>query len=140
MKSIVVEGKTDSVVLQTLFPDMMEKEVSIRIAQGFSNVLATSKTLIDYGYEVLAMLDTDSKMPGKDIREIVKRMQSSGVAGRTVDIVWMDSCIEDVLRKANPVMFSKKAGGVSLKQAINKNKDALLALEEFKKIQEFING
>lgn len=51
----------------------------------------------------------------------------------------MDSCIEDVLRKANPVMFSKKAGGVSLKQAINKNKDALLALEEFKKIQEFIN-
>lgn len=81
MKSIVVEGKTDSVVLQTLFPDMMEKQVSIRIAQGFSNVLATSKTLIDYGYVVLAMLDTDSKMPGKDIREIVKRMQSSGVAG-----------------------------------------------------------
>lgn len=110
------------------------------MAQGLSNVFASAKSLIDFGFDVLAILDTDTNIPGNDNREIMKRIQTSGLAGRPINIVWMDACIEDVLRKANSNMFQKKSKGIVLKQAVNKNKDAILALEEFRKIEEFING
>ena len=140
MKTIVVEGHTDFIVMETLFPQMRINDVTIRIAQGFSNVFAVAKTLIDYGVEVLAVLDTDTRIPGNDNRVIMKRIQESGLAGRTINIVWMDSCIEDVLSKTNAEMFSKKARGVNLKQAVLDNMEALLKLDEFKQIQEFIEG
>lgn len=119
---------------------MRENDVTIRIAQGFSNVFAVAKTLIDYGVEVLAVLDTDTRIPGNDNRIIMKRIQESGLVGRTINIVWMDSCIEDVLRKTNSEMFSKKTRGVNLKQAVLDNKESLLELDEFKQIQEFVEG
>ena len=140
MKTIVVEGHTDFIVMKALFPQMRENDVTIRIAQGFSNVFAVAKTLIDYGVEVLAVLDTDTRIPGNDNRVIMKRIQESGLAGRTINIVWMDSCIEDVLCKTNAEMFSRKARGINLKQAVLDNKEALLKLDEFKQIQEFIVG
>lgn len=140
MKTIVVEGETDYVVMKTLFPQMKVNDVTIRIAQGFSNVFAVAKTLIDYGVEVLAVLDTDTNIPGNDNRVIMKRIQESGLAGRTINIVWMDSSIEDVLSRTNTEMFSKKAKGINLKQAVLDNKVALLELDEFKQIQDFIEG
>lgn len=140
MKAIVVEGLTEYTVLNTLFPTIERKKVKLYVAQGFSNVFASAKSLIDFGFDVLAILDTDTNIPGNDNREIMKRIQTSGLAGRPINIVWMDACIEDVLRKANSNMFQKKSKGIVLKQAVNKNKDAILALEEFRKIEEFING
>jgi hypothetical protein len=70
----------------------------------------------------------------------MKRIQTSGLVGRPINIVWMDACIEDVLRKVNSNMFQEKNRGIILKQAVNKNKNAILALDEFRKIQEFIEG
>ena len=140
MKAIVVEGLTEYTVLNTLFPTMAGKNVKLYVAQGFSNVFASAKSLIDFGFDVLAVLDTDTNIPGNDNREIMKRIQTSGLVGRPINIVWMDACIEDVLRKVNSNMFQEKNRGIILKQAVNKNKNAILALDEFRKIQEFIEG
>ena len=140
MKVIVVEGLTEYTVLDTLFPALAGKKVKLYVAQGFSNVFASAKSFIDFGFDVLAVLDTDTNIPGNDNRDIMKRIQTSGLAGRPINIVWMDACIEDVLRRANLNMFQKNNRGIILKQAVNKNKDAILALDEFRKIEEFIEG
>ena len=165
MKSIVVEGKFDYLVLETLFPQMSRRRVVLRVAYGFSNVFAVSKTLVDYGHEVLAVLDTDTNVSGNDNRVIMNRIQSKGYVGRKINIVWMDSCIEDVLRRAIPKMSRsinanniclkpkrravpvyKTSGGITnsreivLKQTINRNRDAIMALTEFMQIKKFIEG
>jgi hypothetical protein len=140
MKSIVVEGQSDYIVMETLFPEMARYNVTLRVALGFSNVFAVAKSLIDHGIDVLAVLDTDTNIPGNDNREIMTRIQKLGVAGRIINIVWMDSCLEDVLRKGNITIIDKsRSGGEKLRQEVLKNKSALLRLDEFRKIQEFIN-
>ena len=74
MKTIVVEGNFDCFILNTLFPD---SKVKIRIAQGFSNVLSVSRTLIDYGFDVLIVLDTDTNVSGLDNRMIIQRLMNN---------------------------------------------------------------
>ena len=140
MKSIVVEGKTDFVVLDTLFPEIKEKGIMLRSAQGFSNVFAVSKTFMDYGYKVLIMLDTDSNILGHDNRIIVDRIQSNVMVGRMMNIVWMDSCLEKVLERAVPGIWRiKKTNTHELGSVISENRRAIKDLEEFKKIAEFID-
>lgn len=139
MKSIVVEGKTDFVVLDTLFPEIREKGIMLRSAQGFSNVLAVSKTLMDFGYKVLIMLDTDTNIHGHDNRVIVERIQSNIISGRRTNIVWMDSCLEMVLEKAVPdIWHIKKTNTHELAEVVWHNRQAIKELEEFKRIAEFI--
>ena len=139
MKAIVVEGYIDAMVIKALFPDLSDSNINIREGQGFSNVLAVSKSLIDYGCEVLAVLDTDTHRPGNDNREIVKRMQSTGLAGRPINILWMDPCLEKVLLSANSKMNLRFEGkGGRFIQEIKKNRNRILELNEFKKIKSFI--
>ena len=139
MKSIVVEGKTDYVVLDTLFPEIREKGIMLRSAQGFSNVFAVSKTLMDFGYKVLLMLDTDTNIHGHDNRVIVERIQSNNIAGRRTNIVWMDSCLEMVLEKAVPgIWHIKKANTHELADVVWHNRQTIKELEEFRRIAEFI--
>lgn len=138
MKAIVVEGKTDYHVLEALFPDIQKKEFKLHLANGFSGVLAVSKALIDYGCEVLAILDTDTRISGNDNRNIMSRIQSTGLLTRSINIVWMDSCMEDVLKKVDPGIQLKYVGA-ALQQYIRKYKEAILQLNEFRLIQDFIN-
>lgn len=140
MKTIVVEGRFDQVVLMTLFSQIEGKNITFREAMGFSNVFAISKTLVDYGHDVLAVLDTDSGKSGDDNRKILNRIMSPGVSGRMIDIVWMDPCIEDVLNKAVPDRNIHQKKGVVLRQVIDKYRAKILALDEFKQIQDFIDG
>ena len=138
MKSIVVEGHVDYEILRILFPDIQKNKIAIRPAQGFSGVFAVSKTLADYGFDVLAILDTDTHIPGNDNKKVMNRISDFGLIGRDINIVWMDSCLEDVLRKVDSnINLGYK--GVVLQQSIHKNRDGILKLNEFKAIQEFIN-
>lgn len=139
MKSIVVEGKTDYYVLKILFPHLNDRNVEVRVAQGFSNVFAVSKSLVDYGYEVLAVLDTDSNIHGDDNRKIMSRLLSPSMTGRKIDVVWMNSCLEDVLKKASPNIHLNHGNGIILQQSIRKNKASILRLDEFQQIQSFID-
>lgn len=140
MKAIVVEGNTDILVLITLFPEIKEKGIMLRSAQGFSNVFAVSKTLMDFGYNVLLMLDTDTNIHGHDNRIIVERIQSNVIASRRLNIVWMDSCIEMVLEKAVPGIWQfKKSHTHDLGRVIWDNRQAIKNLDEFKRIAEFID-
>lgn len=140
MKAVVVEGKFDLVVLETLFPQCAQRRIMLREAHGFSNVFAVTKALKDYGYDVLAVLDTDTDKPGNDNRKVIERIQTTGIVGRAINIVWMDANIEDVLKRANPNIHLQYGNGIILQQGIRKYKNAILALEEFRKIQEFIGG
>ena len=141
MKAIIVEGQSDLIVIQTLFPHIARRKIMLRAASSFSNVFAVSKTLKDYGYEVLAVLDTDTNIPGNDNRKVMDRInQTPGLAGRSINIGWMDANLEDVLRKGNVVKVNKKTGGINLRQEVKKNKAALLGLDEFQKIHKYIEG
>jgi len=139
MKAVVVEGKFDQVVLETLFPQIAQRKIMLREAHGFSNVFAVAKALKDYGYDVLAVLDTDTNKPGNDNRKVMERIQTTGIVGRSINIVWMDASIEEVLKRANPNIHLN-GSGIVLQQGIKKYRGAILALDEFNKIQEFIGG
>ncbi len=139
MKAIVVEGKTDLIVIVTLFPEIKEKGIMLRSAQGFSNVFAVSKTLMDFGYSVLLMLDTDTNIHGHDNRIIIERIQTNVIAGRRMNIIWMDSCLEMVLEKAVPgIRQIKKLNIHELEKVVGENRQAIKDLEVFKRIAEFI--
>ena len=139
MKSIVVEGVRDSIVLDILFPEIKEKHITLRIAQGFSNVLAVTRTLMDYGHNVLIMLDTDSNLPGQDKRMVLDRLQSNVFVGRRMNIVWMDSCLEMVLERAIPGIWTlRKNRTQEFSHVIMENEKPLKELDEFKKIAAFI--
>lgn len=141
MKAIVVEGNTDIQVLITLFPEIKEKGIMLRSAQGFSNVFAVSRTLMDYGYNVLLVLDTDTHIHGHDNRIIVDRIQSNVIAGRRLNIVWMDSCIEMVLEKAvHGIWQLKKSHRHDLERVVWDKRQDIKNLDEFKRIAEFIDG
>ena len=137
MKTIVVEGNFDCFILNTLFPD---SKVKIRIAQGFSNVLSVSRTLIDYGFDVLIVLDTDTNVSGLDNRMIIQRLMNNDLIDYHLNIVWMDSCIEIVLGKVSSDFINlNKRNKNLIKDILLKNKDAILNLKEFQVIQEFID-
>ena len=87
MKTIVVEGKTEYIVLQALFPQLATNGITIRVAYGFSNVFSLSRALIDYGMETLIILDTDSNILGHDNRVVLQRIDSSVFIGREMNIV-----------------------------------------------------
>lgn len=141
MKTIVVEGKTEYIVLQALFPQLATNGITIRVAYGFSNVFSLSQALIDYGMETLIILDTDSNILGHDNRVVLQRIDSSVFIGREMNIVWMDPCIELVLHKVIPeIRHLRKSDNREIRTIISQNRETILDLEEFKKIEEFINN
>lgn len=135
MKSIVVEGYQDAMILGILFPKIKEKGISLRVAQGFSNVLAISRTLEDYKVDVLAVLDTDTNIPGNDNRTILSRIQSKGIVGRHLRIAWMDPNIEGLLKQVDP---SVSLHDVALRDFILHNRSRIASLEGFMMISSFI--
>lgn len=139
MKAIVVEGKYDYAVLEGLFPQL-SKRVMLRHAQGFSSAFAMMKTLIDYGYEVLAVFDTDSNKPDNDNRKIIERILPNNIVGRHFTIVWMDSCIEDVLERAVPGFNKGRITDRSLMTKATRYRQEIFKLSEFQEIQKFIDG
>ena len=70
MKTIIVEGKTDAVILQILFPEIRDHHIELRVAMGFSNVISIGKAFIDHGRDVLLVMDTDTNIPGVDNRNV----------------------------------------------------------------------
>lgn len=141
MKSIVVEGNFDYVVVKELFPHINESKTSFRIAQGFSSAFAMMKALVDYGNDVLAILDTDSNRPNNDNRDIMARILPNSYEARNFKIVWMDSCIEDVLERAVPGITRgiNKVNSV-VKQRVAQHRRVIIQLPEFQEIKEFVEG
>lgn len=137
MKAIVVEGRYDYQIIIGLFPQI-EKKLMLRPAHGFSSAFAMMKSLIDYGYDVLAVFDTDTDRPNNDNRKIMEKIYPNELVGRSFKIVWMDSCIEDVLERAVPGFNRgiRKDDMVAVKAT--RNKQAILAMPEFQEIQRFI--
>ena len=140
MKVIIVEGKTDCVVLRTLYPQLEEKRVVVHIAQGFSNVFAIARTFLDHGYKVLVMMDTDSHIPGNDNKIIIERILSNSPYGRGLEIVWMDPFVERVLDRAVPGFFrGSKPTIYNLRSFLESHRKNILRLVEFQKIESFID-
>lgn len=140
MKAIVVEGLFDHIVIGTLFPKIKERNIMLREALGFSNVFAVSKTLIDFGYDVLMVLDTDSNVAGHDNRLTIERIMGNRNIGGKIEIVWMDPFIELVLDKVVPGIWKmKKNHSQGVMRAIYSNRDKILQLDEFKQIARFID-
>lgn len=140
MKAIIIEGKTDYVVLSTLFPQLEERRIVVHIAQGFSNVFAIARTFLDHGYEVLVMMDTDSHIPGNDNKIIVERILSNSPYGRGLKIVWMDPFIERVLDRAVPGFFRGNKPTIhNLRTFLESNRNNILRLDEIQKIKSFID-
>lgn len=139
MKAIVVEGRYDYQIIIGLFPQI-EKKLMLRPAHGFSSAFAMMKSLIDYGYDVLAVFDTDTDRPNNDNRKIMEKIYPNELVGRSFKIVWMDSCIEDVLERAVPGFNRgiRKDDMVAVKAT--RNKQAILAMPEFQEIQRFIEN
>jgi len=139
MKALVVEGKYDYQVIKGLFPQV-EKKIMLRPAHGFSSAFAMMKSLIDYGYDVLAVFDTDTDRPNNDNRKIMEKIYPNNLVGRSFKIVWMDSCIEDVLERAVPGFNRgiRKDDMVAMKAT--RNRQAILAMPEFQEIQRFIEN
>lgn len=141
MKAIVVEGRFGHVVIEMLFPQIAERGIVLHTAQGFSNVFAVSWAFLDHGYEVLAVLDTDSHRPGNDNRVIIERLVANNLPGRNINIVWMDPFIEKVIDRAVPGFWHGNKPKVhALIQFLNTNKDALLQLNEFQQIRAFVEA
>lgn len=139
MKALVVEGRYDYQVIKGLFPQV-EKKLMLRPAHGFSSAFAMMKSLIDYGYDVLAVFDTDTDRPNNDNRKIMEKIYPNNLVGRSFKIVWMDSCIEDVLERAVPGFNRgiRKDDMVAMKAT--RNRQAILAMPEFQEIQRFIEN
>ena len=139
MKALVVEGRYDYQVIIGLFPQV-EKKLMLRPAHGFSSAFAMMKSLIDYGYDVLAVFDTDTDRPNNDNRKIMEKIYPNNLVGRSFKIVWMDSCIEDVLERAVPGFNRgiRKDDMVAMKAT--RNRQAILAIPEFQEIQRFIEN
>ena len=140
MKTIIVEGNRDCTILNALFPQIVEREISIQIGQGFSNVLAISRTYLDYRYDVLAILDAGSHLHGDYTKETVERFLSNNPYGRGLNIVWMDPFIEKVVDRAIPGFWHRNISkNHTLRAIIEENRNSLLQLDEFRRIREFID-
>lgn len=138
MKVIVVEGESDALILRNLFPDIGRNNIAIKVANGFSNILAIAKTLIDYGCDVLLIMDTDSNVPGINNRESFQHLCDTPLVGRFPNIVWMDPYIEAVISKANlQFVLHKKISSKNL-SIIVEHRNRICQLSEFMQINEFI--
>ena len=140
MKYLVVEGLFESQIIDCLFPDLTIKGVTLRVASGFSNTLAFTKSLVDYGFEVLTIIDTDTNIPDNDNREILNRIRSIGYIRNAIKIVWMDPCMANVVRKVIPDFpddIEKGFSVIQLSRKINKYKNDILKLNEFRIISDF---
>lgn len=141
MKAIIVEGQFDCALLQFLFPQIEQRNIVLYTAHGFSNVFAVSKTFLDHGYDVLAVLDTESHKPGNNNRIVVERILSNNLIRRNLHIVWMDPFIEKVIDRAIPGFWhGNLPHHHTLMQFLERNRTALLHLDEFQKIASFIEG
>lgn len=136
MKVIVVEGKNDSIVIDLLFPQINSKGIIIRVANGFSSAFATMKAYIDYGYEVLAVFDTDSHLQDNDNRSIIERIVHKDIPGRRFNIVWMDPSLDGVLGSVVPSFSIKEKD--SLRKLLDDYRPTILELDVFKTIKQFV--
>lgn len=135
MKTILVEGITDFNIIQALFKDRLDGSAEIRITHGFANMIAMAKTLIDYNHQVLMIADSDSNEPN-NVRASYERFQNDVSIGRTFNIVWMEPCIESVLRQVlGGHEGQKRKSHITFSR---ENKEKLLNRNEFKLIKDFI--
>jgi|GEM_PF-4262838 len=137
MKAIVVEGQYDYQIILGIFPQI-EGKIMLRPAHGFSSAFAMMKSLIDYGYDVMAVYDTDTDRPDNDNRRVLERIYPNELVGRSFRIVWMDSCIEDVLERAVPGFNQGIRKGDMVRVKAARNRLAILEMPEFQEIQRFI--
>lgn len=135
MKTILVEGITDYRIIQALFKDKLNGNIEVRITHGFANMIAMAKTLIDYNHQVLMIADSDCTEPN-NVRASYERFQNDVSIGRTFNIVWMEPCIESVLRRVIGVHENpKRKSHIAFSR---ENNEKLLDTSEFKKIKDFL--
>lgn len=138
MKVIVVEGESDALILKKLFPEIDETNIRIKSAGGFSNVLATARAYVDYGCDVMLVMDTDTNVPGIDNRKSFQRLSETPLVGRFLNIVWMDPYIEAVLSKAGVNIPKGKRYYSKMLHVIDEYKKSIYELKEFRDIYEFV--
>lgn len=135
MKTILVEGITDYHIIQALFCDKLNGNIEVRITHGFANMIAMAKTLIDYNHQVLMIADSDCTEPN-NVRATYVRFQNDVSIGRTFNIVWMEPCIESVLKR---VLGESETPKRKRNIVFNReNKEKLLGNNEFKMIKDFM--
>ena len=141
MKAIIVEGQFDCILLQLLFPQIGHKKIVLHIANGFSNVFAVSKAFIDHGYDVLAVLDTESHIPGRNNKIVVERILLNNPNRRNINIVWMDPFTEKVIDRVFPGFWhGNTPNRRTLMEFLKRYRTTLLHLEEFQRISSFIES
>lgn len=138
MKVLVVEGESDALILQGIFSEIDDVNIHLKNAGGFSNVLAIAKAYVDYGCDVMLIMDTDANVPGIDNRKSFQRLSETPLVGRFLNIVWMDPYIEAVLSRAGVNIPKGKRYYSKIKKLVDEHKKSILELTEFKKIAEFI--
>lgn len=135
MKTIIVEGCTDEIIISTLFEDILIGKVEIRVAMGFSNAISIAKTLIDFHQKVLLVMDTDSDCSIYDNRTIFNRLNTGRFPSRYGKVIWMDPCIDSILSQIIPDIKGK---GRKINDVIKNNKEKILQIKEFQEIRKFI--
>lgn len=135
MKTIIVEGCTDEIIISTLFEDILIGKVEIRVAMGFSNAISIAKTLIDFHQKVLLVMDTDSDRSIYDNRTIFNRLNTGRFPSRYGKVIWMDPCVDSILSQIIPDIKGK---GRKINDVIKNNKEKILQIKEFQEIRKFI--
>lgn len=135
MKTIIVEGCIDEIIISTLFEDILIGKVEIRVAMGFSNAISIAKTLIDFHQKVLLVMDTDSDRSIYDNRTIFNRLNTGRFPSRYGKVIWMDPCIDSILSQIIPDIKGK---GRKINDVIKNNKEKILQIKEFQEIRKFI--
>lgn len=140
MKTIIVEGKTDAVILQILFPEIGDNHIELRVAMGFSNVISIGKAFIDHGRDVLLVMDTDTNIPGVDNRNIFNRINNNHIGNQLYKIAWLDPNIDVVLSKFDPIINRglRKISQRELRKILDAKKPEIIESAGFKEICEFI--
>lgn len=138
MKVIVVEGESDALILKKLFPEIDETNICIKSAGGFSNVLATARAYVDYGCDVMLVMDTDTNVPGIDNRKSFLRLSETPLVGRFVHVVWMDPYIEAVLSRIGVPIQKGKQYYSKMLHVIDENIKSISELKEFRDIYDFV--
>lgn len=106
---------------------------------GFSNVISVARALIDYGEDVLMIMDTDSNIPNHDKRHIIDHIGRISMTGRPFEIVWMDPFIERVIERVVPEISEiRKTNSRNIVNLIIDKRNSILSLEEFEKIRNYI--
>ncbi|MCQ2249766.1 MAG: hypothetical protein MJZ66_01515 [Bacteroidales bacterium] len=122
---IVVDSKSDSSVIKALFPN---SNMNVMIANGFSNVLAISTTLIDFKQNLLIVTDA-----GADKEKKSWLMHS--ILG-DCNVVWMDPNMDTVLKKAVPTYNSS----LDLDETVKNNSASILSQPQFMDIKRYLNA